>query len=66
MLRKIAALFISATMALGSFQINSVFADEASSEKLSEVKTLGKIVAFPGAEGGGMYATGARGAFYDG
>ncbi len=66
MLRKIAALFISATMALGSFQINSVFADEASSEKLSEVKTVGKIVAFPGAEGGGMYATGARGAFYDG
>ncbi len=66
MLRKIAALLISATMTLGSFSINSVFAENESFGGSDFVNTSVKTVAFPGAEGGGMYATGARGALDDG
>jgi len=66
MLRKIAALFISATMIFGGFSANSVFAVDESSENSNAVKKSDKTVAFPGAEGGGMYATGARGALDNG
>ncbi len=66
MLRKIAAFFISASMVLSSFTINSVFAADEETTPVVNNENIGKIAAFPGAEGGGMYATGAREAIANG
>lgn len=59
--KKIGAIFIVGAMALGSvtFPVMAAPAD-ASAQNLSAV------TAFPGAEGGGMYTTGARGAWENG
>ncbi len=63
MLRKVAAFILSMSMIFGSFSSNSVFAENSNTENnTSDVSNTSKMVAFPGAEGGGMYATGARGA----
>lgn len=59
MLKKIASLVVASVMTLSSFSVSSVLAD---SEAGNDTETNAKVVAFPGAEGGGMYATGVRGA----
>ncbi len=59
MLRKIASLVLSSVMALSCFTISPAFAEE---NNKSETNPVSKTIAFPGAEGGGMYATGVRGA----
>jgi len=72
MFKKFVSLFIATVIVFGSFSVSSVFADsvsenkDASADLDSENKNASKMVAFPGAEGGGMYATGVRGAIQNG
>ncbi len=63
MLRKIASLVLSSVIAFSSFALNTVFAEDSVAVRTSEIS---KTVAFPGAQGGGMYTSGARGAVESG
>ncbi len=63
MLKKLAAFMLTCSMVFGTFGGINVFSAEPSAENSVEVS---KVIAFPGAEGGGMYSLGARGALEDG
>lgn len=64
-IKKIGSVLTAAAVAAASFGIPVVAAEaDLSVEALAD--TASRTVAFPGAEGGGMYASGARGAFDDG
>ena len=57
-MRKVIALFISAVVLI--CMSCSVFAVQPEDESAAVEAAAGNLPAFPGAEGGGMYATGAR------
>lgn len=59
-MRKFTALFICAVMLI--CMSCSVFSVQIEDENAAIETAAGNLPAFPGAEGGGMYATGARGA----
>ena len=59
LIKKLGVLFTAGAVAVSSV----AYAASAAPETVS---TGGHVVAFPGAEGGGMYTTGARGAIGSG
>ena len=66
-IKKLGALCVSAAVVIGSVGIPSAaFAQSGGSDIDAASETSSRVVAFKGAEGGGMYASGARGALDDG
>lgn len=61
--KKIGLILTSAAVAVGSFGVPiAASAGTFDSDIVTAADTSSKVVAFPGAEGGGMYTSGARGA----